>query len=57
MRDDLDILLTSSSVELTGRLDDVLERQLSWLRCWYGKAPLYLGRRVVLERQTIRRVV
>jgi hypothetical protein len=45
MRDDLATLLVHDSIELTGRYDPQLERELIHLRSWYGKAPLLMSRR------------
>ncbi len=45
MRDDLGTLLVHDSIELAGRYDEELERQLNHLRTWHGKAPLLMSRR------------
>lgn len=51
MSGDVDVLLVSTSEELTGEHEERLERELAWLRAWYGKCGLRDGRRLVLERR------
>ncbi len=52
VRDDLDVLLTSTAAEL-GIAEDArpeAERWLAWLRSWYGTCRLRDGRRIELPK-------